>query len=93
MRSKGGRCLWLTTLPTSCAECLEIWESQLSGIIRGVDCLEIWEPQPPRTLRAYPGIALLLWTLKFLNHTSPVHTVTLFPECAFKSTVLTHNVL
>jgi len=23
---KGGRCVWLTTLPPSCADCLEIWE-------------------------------------------------------------------
>jgi hypothetical protein len=23
---KGGRCLELTTLPTSCTDCLEIWE-------------------------------------------------------------------
>jgi len=25
---KGGRCVGLTTLPTSCADCLEIWEPQ-----------------------------------------------------------------
>ena len=25
---KGGRCLGLTTLPPSCADCLEIWEPQ-----------------------------------------------------------------
>jgi len=25
---KGGRCVELTTLPTSCADCLEMWESQ-----------------------------------------------------------------
>jgi hypothetical protein len=23
---KGGRCLWLTILPPSCANCLEIWD-------------------------------------------------------------------
>ena len=23
---KGGRCIWLTTLPSSCTVCLEIWE-------------------------------------------------------------------
>ena len=27
--SKGGRCVGLTTLPPSCADCLEIWEPQL----------------------------------------------------------------
>ena len=33
--SKGGRCVWLTTLPTSCAKCHEMWEPQLSGTLRG----------------------------------------------------------
>jgi len=32
--SKGGRCVGLTTLPTSCADCLEIWEPQPPGIHR-----------------------------------------------------------
>jgi hypothetical protein len=31
---KGGRCLGLTTLPPSCAECLEIWEPQPPGALR-----------------------------------------------------------
>jgi len=30
-RVKGGRCLGLTNLPLSCADCLEIWEPQLPG--------------------------------------------------------------
>ena len=30
---KGGRCLGLTTLPPSCADCLEIWEPQAPGIL------------------------------------------------------------
>jgi len=29
MGGKGGRCVGLTTLPLSCADCLEIWELQL----------------------------------------------------------------
>ena len=33
---KGGRCVGLTTLPPSCAECLEIWEPQITGNLR--DC-------------------------------------------------------
>jgi hypothetical protein len=32
--SKGGRCLGLTTLPHSCADCHEIWESQPPGTPR-----------------------------------------------------------
>jgi len=31
---KGGRCVGLTTLPPSCADCLEIWEPQPPGILR-----------------------------------------------------------
>jgi len=30
----GGRCVWLTTLPPSCADCLEIWEPQAPGTLR-----------------------------------------------------------
>ena len=37
---KGGGCVGLTTLPPSCAECLEIWEPH----------------QPPGTLRACSGL-------------------------------------
>ena len=36
---KGGRCVGLTTLPPSCADCFEIWEPQLPGTLR--DCLGI----------------------------------------------------
>jgi hypothetical protein len=31
---KGGQCDWLTTIPTSCSECLEIWEPQTPGTLR-----------------------------------------------------------
>jgi len=31
LQSKGGRCVWLTTLPPSCAHCHEIWEPQPPG--------------------------------------------------------------
>ena len=31
---KGGRCVELTTLTPSCAECLEIWEPQPPGTLR-----------------------------------------------------------
>jgi len=31
---KGGRFLGLTTLPPSCADCLEMWEPQLPGTLR-----------------------------------------------------------
>jgi hypothetical protein len=31
---KSGRCVWLTTLPPSCADCLEIWAPQPAGTLR-----------------------------------------------------------
>jgi hypothetical protein len=31
---KGGRCVCLTTLPSSCADCLEIWEPQPPTLLR-----------------------------------------------------------
>jgi len=31
--SKDGRCVGLTTLPTSCADCLEIWEPPPPGTL------------------------------------------------------------
>jgi len=31
---KSGRCVRRTTLPPSCADCLEIWEPQPSGTLR-----------------------------------------------------------
>ena len=39
---KGGRCVGLTTLLPSCAECHEIWEPQPPGTLRA--CLEIALP-------------------------------------------------
>ena len=32
--TKGGWCVGLTTLPPSCADCLEIWEPQTPGTLR-----------------------------------------------------------
>jgi len=34
MRGKGGRCVRPTTLPPSCADCLEVWESETPGSLR-----------------------------------------------------------
>ena len=31
---KGGRCVELTTLPPSCADCLEMWEPHTPGTLR-----------------------------------------------------------
>jgi len=32
---KGGRCVGLTTLPSSCADCLEIWKPHPPETLRG----------------------------------------------------------
>jgi len=41
---KGDRCVGLTTLPPSCADCLEIWEPQPPGTLRA--CNGIALPLP-----------------------------------------------
>ena len=33
LRGRGGRCVWLTTLPPSCADCLKIWDLHLPRIL------------------------------------------------------------
>jgi len=42
LRDKCSRCLGLTTLPPSCADCLEVWESEPLGALR--TCTEITLP-------------------------------------------------
>jgi hypothetical protein len=50
---KGGRCVGLTTLPLSCADCLKIWEPQPPGTLRAcqglkLDCFTFhWVEGPP----------------------------------------------
>ena len=39
LRGKGGRCVGLTTLPPSCADCHEIWEPQPPGTLRACPSL------------------------------------------------------
>jgi hypothetical protein len=40
--SKGGRCVGLTTLPPSCADCVKIWEPQPPGTLRACQGLQ-WD--------------------------------------------------
>jgi hypothetical protein len=39
LAGKGGRCVGLTTLPTSCSDCLEICDPQTFGTLRA--CLDL----------------------------------------------------
>jgi len=50
---KGGRCVRLTTLPPSCADCHKIWEPQ--------------PPETLRACQACKGIALLLRSYQYVN--------------------------
>ena len=54
LRSKGGRCVGLTTLPSSCADCHEIWDPRIPGTLRAFpvlyrDCFTFFFPDilPP----------------------------------------------
>jgi hypothetical protein len=38
---KGSRCVGLTTLPPSCADCLEIWEPQPPGTVRTCNAIAL----------------------------------------------------
>jgi len=40
LAGKGGQCVGLTTLPPSCADCLEIWEPQPPGTLRACPGLQ-----------------------------------------------------
>jgi hypothetical protein len=38
---KGGRCVRLTTLPPSCADCIDIWEPQTPGTLRACNGIAV----------------------------------------------------
>ena len=42
LRVKGGRCIWQTTLPPSCTDCIEIWEPLIPGTLRASPGLQ-WD--------------------------------------------------
>ena len=53
---KGGRCVWLTTLPPSYVDCLEIWEPQRPGTPRACPgipptCFDTQRPSSGRANR------------------------------------------
>jgi len=78
--SKGGRCVRLTPLPPSCADCLEIWESEPPGTLRACPgLLAIWAAgkvamltcQPIMTCCALCSDALWFETCVFSLRTPP----------------------
>jgi hypothetical protein len=92
-RGKGGRCLGLTSLPPSCADCFEIWESQPPGFFRPVQVLLYLYNDPggsPSVTNlvgpgSFPGQSLLdLWWTKWHCNTY-LSTTSLFP-CQYHST-------
>ena len=58
---KGGRCVGLTTLPPSCADCLEIWEPKPTGNLKACPGLYrdsfTWSYTTMRTNKTRPNIS------------------------------------
>jgi len=52
---KGGRCVGLTTLPPSCADCREIWDPQTPGTLRACPgLLAVWAADKVAMLTCQP---------------------------------------
>ena len=60
---KDGRCLGLTTLPPSCADCLEIWEPQPPGNLRA--CPGCAGTALPYFLHCYDFITSCLFVISY----------------------------
>jgi hypothetical protein len=72
MGGKGGRCVRLTTLPPSCAECLQIWEPQPPGTLRA--CPGIALPLP---LLLYKQCNKYNWVLSYKHKNNTLWCVLL----------------
>ena len=81
---KGGRCLGPTSLPPSCAECLEIWMPHPPGTLRSCPGIALPLPLPYRSilpgLNPYLGFQVVAgWSLRFSEDcrapTSSLHGV------------------
>ena len=62
LSGKAGRCLGLTTLPPSRADCLEIWEPQPSGILKA--CPDLYRDCLLSTRKLRAGLSWLITGLK-----------------------------
>jgi hypothetical protein len=58
----GGRCVGLTTLPPSCADCLETWEPQPPGTLRPVMGMPYPLPSFPHKISWRPYIQVCLYS-------------------------------
>src|SRR5215468_5222175 len=67
---KGGRCVGLTTLPPSCADCLKIWEPQPPGTLRA--CQGLYRDCFTFTFTFTPNQVLVFKTLSGFSRLSSV---------------------
>jgi hypothetical protein len=81
-RGKGGRCVGLTNLPPSCAECLEIWDPQTPGILRPVMVLLYLFTVPLHTMKAHLVVDVQL-------HSFSISLLDLGERSAWNSATLT----
>jgi hypothetical protein len=65
---KAGRCVWLTTLRPSCADCLEIWEPRPPVTLRACPGLQ-WD--------CFTFFTARLWKVKVIS-TSAEHITSIF---------------
>ena len=62
---KGSRCVGLTTLPPSSADCLEIWETQLPGTLRAFQACNGISFYSFKTSNAtHTCLIFVFWTLR-----------------------------
>jgi hypothetical protein len=69
LRGKGGRCLWLTILPLSCVDYLEIWEMYGSVIelYRGYFTPTSWGTRSESTAKVKMRGRLFIWQIGRLS--------------------------
>ena len=66
MGDKGGRCVGLTTLPPSCADCHEIWEPEPPGSLRACTGIDLHLPDDG-SVRFEAGRSLMFLNVPLWN--------------------------
>jgi hypothetical protein len=85
---KGGRCVGLTTLPPSCADCLEIWEPQSPGTLRA--CPSLWWDWFMRSEHVHKKLVRLLgWAITPTKYNQMIsqYDRSIFKNCRFTSLI------